>query len=1121
MTSIASSTLDSPAASELMWYRNTVIYQAHVRSFYDSDGTGIGDFRGLTQKLDYLQDLGISALWLLPFYPSPLRDDGYDIADYYSINPMYGTLDDFKEFLDEAHRRSLRVITELVINHTSDQHPWYQRARRAPPGSSWRDYYVWSDTTEKYREARIIFRDFEPSNWTWDSVAGAHYWHRFYSHQPDLNFDHPPVHEEIVRVLDFWFELGVDGLRLDAVPYLYEREGTNCENLEETHIYLKALRRHVDEKYGDRMLLAEANQWPEDAVKYLGEGRGDECHMAFHFPLMPRLFMSVRMEDRTPIIDILEQTPPIPETCQWAMFLRNHDELTLEMVTEEERDYMYRMYAADSRARINLGIRRRLAPLLNNDRRRIELLNALLLSMPGTPVIYYGDEIGMGDNIYLGDRNGVRTPMHWSSDKNAGFSRANPQSLYLPIILDPEYHYEAVNVEAQQGNSSSLLWWMKRILGLRQRWPALGQGSLRFLQPDNRKILVFVRELDGQRVLVVANLSRHAQPLELDLSEFNGCVPVEIFGGTRFPVISGERYRLTVNPHGFFWFSIESARPAEARAVATPVQLRDLPAVAIEAGLRATLQGRLRREVTSVLAAYVQQRRWYGGKARELSGIEMVDAIEIPTTAGPGFLTLLRAEYASGDPEVYVLPIAHVHGAEAGTILRDWPGAAIARTGTAESGEGLLFDALASKAFTRALLEGMAANTTFRGLHGSLLLRATEAFDNVRGGADFGALEPLLSRAEHSNSAVIFGDRFLFKLYRRPEAGTNPDVEISRYLTARKFAHVPALGGTMEYRTPESARSLGILTRFISGATDGWDYTLDALGRYFDRALLYVAENRTCVLPEGTLLGLSEHEPTIDAVQTIGTFLESARVLGDRTGELHLALGAGEEPDFAPEPFSPHYQRSLYQSMRNLVVENFELLKQQRDALPPDLHEEAGAILALEDGVLARFKQLYTGRLEAMRTRVHGDFHLGQVLSTGSNFVILDFEGEPARALSARRLKRSPISDVAGMVRSLHYAVHTALQTQVKRGVLTPENRAGVAQWALFWRRWISACYVRAYLQTMSGSRLLPVRRGELEVLLDAYLIDKAVYELGYELNNRPDWLRIPFEGIGELMSPR
>src|SRR5664279_4954500 len=449
-------------APDPFWYKSGVIYEVHVRSFYDANGDGCGDFPGLTAKLDYLKELGVTAIWLLPFYPSPLKDDGYDIADYCEVHPQYGTLKDFQGFLVEAHRRGLRVITELVLNHTSDQHQWFQRARLAPADSRWRRFYTWSSTPDKYKEARIIFKDVETSNWAWDSVAGAYYWHRFFSHQPDLNYENPEVHQAIIRVVDFWFDLGVDGLRLDAVPYLYKQGGTNCENLPPTHAFLKRLRAHVDQKYEDRMLLAEANQWPEDAVAYFGQGRGDECHMAYHFPLMPRLFMAVRMEDRTPIVDILEQTPPIPATSQWALFLRNHDELTLEMVTDEEREYMYRMYAHDRTMRINLGIRRRLAPLLENDRSKIELMNALLFSLPGTPVVYYGDEIGMGDNIYLGDRNGVRTPMQWSADRNAGFSKANPQKLYLPVIIDPEYHYETVNVEAQQSNPSSLLWWMKR-----------------------------------------------------------------------------------------------------------------------------------------------------------------------------------------------------------------------------------------------------------------------------------------------------------------------------------------------------------------------------------------------------------------------------------------------------------------------------------------------------------------------------------------------------------------------------------------------------------------------------------------------------------------------------------
>src|SRR5437773_7714019 len=541
-----------------LWYKDGIIYQTHVKAFFDTNGDGVGDFQGLTRKLDYLQDLGVNILWLLPFYPSPLRDDGYDIANYTSVHPGYGTLTDFKAFLKEAHKRGLRVVTELVVNHTSDEHPWFQKSRRAKPGSPWRDYYVWSDTPEKYKDARIIFKDFETSNWAWDPVAHAYYWHRFYSHQPELNFDNPAVHEALFKALEFWVNLGVDAFRLDAIPYLYEREGTTCENLPETHVFLKKLRARLDALHPGKMLLAEANQWPEDSRPYFGDA--DECHMAFHFPVMPRMYMSLAQEDRFPIIDIMAQTPAIPENCQWAMFLRNHDELTLEMVTDEDRDYMWRTYAADRQARINLGIRRRLAPLMQNHRGRIHLMNGLLFSFPGTPIVYYGDEIGMGDNIYLGDRNGVRTPMQWSADRNAGFSRSNPQQLYLPAIIDPQYHYEQVNVDVQQSSPYSLLWWMKRLIATRRRFRAFGRGTMEFLYPENRKILAFVRRFEDETILIVANLSRLVQVFELDLSQFHGMVPVELSGGTHFPEITDRPYFLNLSPFAFYWFALEKQR---------------------------------------------------------------------------------------------------------------------------------------------------------------------------------------------------------------------------------------------------------------------------------------------------------------------------------------------------------------------------------------------------------------------------------------------------------------------------------------------------------------------------------------------------------------------------------
>ncbi|HEY3523508.1 MAG TPA: maltose alpha-D-glucosyltransferase, partial [Candidatus Limnocylindrales bacterium] len=637
--------------SDPSWYRDAIIYELHVRAFRDASGDGAGDFAGLTEKLDYLADLGVTAIWVLPFYPSPLRDDGYDIADYAAVNPDYGTLRDVRTFIREAHARGLRVITELVCNHTSDQHPWFQRARRSPPGSAARDFYVWSDTPERYRDARIIFKDFETSNWTWDREAGAYYWHRFYGHQPDLNFDNPRVHRAIFEVLDSWLEMGVDGVRLDAIPYLYEREGTSCENLPETHAFLKSLRAHIDERFADRMLLAEANQWPEDSVAYFGDG--DECHMAFNFPVMPRMFMAIQQEDRYPIVDILTETPDPPGTSQWALFLRNHDELTLEMVTDEERDYMYRVYARDPQARINLGIRRRLAPLLNNNRRRIELMNGLLFSLPGTPVVYYGDEIGMGDNIYLGDRNGVRTPMQWSGDRNAGFSDANRQQLYLPVIVDPEYHYEAVNVAAQQANAHSLLWWMKRLIALRKRHPAFGRGSIEFLHPANRRVLAFIRRHEGESILVVANLSRFVQYVELDLGADEGRLPIEMFGRSEFPPIRGA-YPLTLGPHAFLWF--ELIEPATPLAVESPpAELPSLPGIR---DITALAAHPVAARLATVLGGWLPGRRWFRAKARRIRTVEVSDVLPLGAGALPAAVLVVTVGYAQGEPETYLVPVA-------------------------------------------------------------------------------------------------------------------------------------------------------------------------------------------------------------------------------------------------------------------------------------------------------------------------------------------------------------------------------------------------------------------------------------------------------------------------------
>ncbi|MBO9306914.1 maltose alpha-D-glucosyltransferase [Thermomicrobium sp.] len=1102
-------------ADDPLWYKDAIIYELHVRAFFDSNGDGIGDFPGLTQKLDYLEDLGITAVWLLPFYPSPLRDDGYDIADYTDVHPSYGTLRDVKEFIREAHRRGIRVITELVLNHTSDQHPWFQRARRAAPGSVWRNFYVWSDTPEKYKEARIIFKDFETSNWAWDPVAKAYYWHRFYAHQPDLNYDNPAVRRAILRVVDFWMRLGVDGMRLDAVPYLYEREGTNCENLPETHQFLKELRRYIDERYPNRMLLAEANQWPEDAVAYFGNG--DECHMAFHFPLMPRLFMAIRMEDRFPIVDILSQTPPIPETAQWALFLRNHDELTLEMVTDEERDYMYRVYARDPVARINLGIRRRLAPLLGNNRRRIELMNGLLFSLPGTPVIYYGDEIGMGDNIYLGDRNGVRTPMQWSADRNAGFSTAPRQRLYLPVIVDAEYHYEAVNVAAQQANPHSLLWWMKRLIGLRKQFKAFGRGSFEFIPVENRKVLAYVRRYEQETILVVANLSRFVQWAELDLSAYRGLVPVELFGRIEFPLIGDEPYRVMLGPHSFYWFSLERPRAGEE-----PVEITtsELPLVPVRESEGTLELGSGQRAFEEILPRYLRQRRWFAGKARRIKQVRISEQVPLVTGESPATLVLVTVEYTEGDPEQYVLPLALARGERASEIVERTPHAVIARA-LVEGSEALLVDALAEPACVRSLIEQIGRRRRFRGEHGVIASQPTAAFRRlVR--PDAPLPEPVLSRAEQSNTTVIFPDRVLFKLYRRVEPGPNPELEMERVLSERLgFPHVPPLAGSLEYQPAHGEpMTLGIVLGYVPNEGDAWQYTLDELAGFLERALAYSEDPPSLRLEVESLLDLAGQTPPTMVYELIDTYVEAVRLLGQRTGELHRALASvTDDPAFAPEPFSMLYQRSLYQAMRSHLLQTLALLRQQLASLPVSTREQADAVLQREREIVQVYQKLLQKLLPAQRTRCHGDYHLGQVLYTGRDFVIIDFEGEPARPLSERRLKRSPLLDVAGMLRSFHYAASATLLEQQQRGLLSDLARAEA--WLRFWYGWVSAVFLQGYLEVVGSTTLVPSDSKDLGTLLEAYLMDKAIYEIRYELGHRPDWLAIPLGGVLELLRAR
>ncbi|MBI3329466.1 MAG: maltose alpha-D-glucosyltransferase [Nitrospinae bacterium] len=1109
-----------PSEGDPRWYQDAIIYELHVRAFYDSDGDGVGDFRGLTQKLDYLHDLGVTALWLLPFYPSPLKDDGYDIADYRGVHPAYGSLHDFKEFLHAAHQRGLRVITELVVNHTSNQHPWFQRARRGPPGSRWRDFYVWRTTPDHYQDARIIFKDFEASNWAWDPLAQGYYWHRFYAHQPDLNYDNPLVGRAIMRAMDFWLGLGVDGLRLDAIPYLYEREGTNCENLPETHAFLKALRHHIDERFPHRMLLAEANQWPEDALAYFGEG--DESHMAFHFPLMPRLFMALRMEDRFPILDILQQTPPLPEGCQWALFLRNHDELTLEMVTDEERDYMYRVYAQDPQARVNLGIRRRLAPLLGNNRRRMELMYALLCSLPGTPVLYYGDEIGMGDNVYLGDRNAVRTPMQWNADRNAGFSRAPSPKLFLPVISDSEYHYEAINVETQQQNPLSQLWWMKRLLALRKRYQAFGRGSLELLTPTNYKVLAFLRRYQDECMLVVANLSRYVQGVELNLSSHKGLVPMELFGGTELPRIEESRYFLTLGPHDFYWLALTPPRAAE---VSLTMPEASLPTLRVTGAWEEVVQGQAKPALEALLPRYLRARRWFGGRARRMKGASLLEVLPLPWTPIPACVTVVQVDYAEGDPELYVLPLTAAFGAEAARMLEDSPHPLLARlqgsgSRAGNGASGVLFDALYDPRVSAALLDAIARHRRLKGAHGEVVAWPTPAFRRLQRGAD-GALEPRVLQVEQSNTSVVYGERFILKLLRRLDAGVNPDLEIGRFLSEQaSFPHVPPIAGAIEYRrTDGEVMTLAILQGFVPNQGDAWQYTLDALRHYGEAALARYPEVQDAPLPDPQLPELRDDDLPALARELLGAYLASARLLGERTAELHLALAqAPGGSAVAPEPFSTLYQRALYQSMRSLTGQVLPRLREHLPDLPEAVEQDAQQVLRREGELLRRFRAVVQHKITALRIRIHGDYHLGQLLYTGNDFVIIDFEGEPARPLSERRLKRSPLRDVAGMLRSFHYAAYTALGRELHGGVAPPAEWEVLEPCARFWYGWVSAVFLQAYLDRAGTAPFLPRTREELATLLDAYLLEKTVYELGYELNHRPEWVQLPLRGILELL---
>jgi maltose alpha-D-glucosyltransferase/alpha-amylase len=1078
-------------SEDALWYKDAIIYQLHVKSFYDANGDGIGDLAGLNQKLDHIASLGVTAVWLLPFFPSPRRDDGYDIADYRNVSPDYGTTEDFRAFVDAAHQRGLRVIIELVINHTSDQHEWFQRARHAPAGSPERDFYVWSDTDQKFPETRIIFIDTEKSNWTWDPVAGAYYWHRFYSHQPDLNFDNPLVLEEILQVMRLWLETGIDGFRLDAIPYLVEREGTINENLPETHDVLKKIRAALEIARPGVMLLAEANQWPEDTREYFGDG--DECHMAFHFPLMPRMYMAIAKEDRFPITDIIRQTPEIPENCQWAIFLRNHDELTLEMVTDAERDYLWNTYAADRRARINLGIRRRLAPLMERDRRRIELMNVLLLSMPGTPVIYYGDEIGMGDNIYLGDRDGVRTPMQWSPDRNGGFSKADPARLVLPPIMDPLYGYEALNVEAQGADSHSLLNWTRRMLALRGKHPAFGRGTLRFLSPDNRRIIAYLREHESEVILCVANLSRLPQAVELDLSEFERRVPIELTGMSPFPPIGQLTYLLTLSPYGFYWFSIAAETDGPAWRTEPPEQLPDFVTMVMRRELTELLedpraQSTLTREI---LPTYLAKRRWFASKGELIRRISLSSFTPMPF-GNDLLLGELEAEF-EGHTEHYFLPLAAAWDDDKHPAITQQ--LALARLRHVRR-VGFLTDGFAIESMARGIIRGLCDRSRISGRTGSFEFIGTDALDCM-GISDDMPVHWL--SAEQSNSSLIVGDMAMVKLIRHVLHGIHPEVEMTRYLTELGYSNTAPLLGEVARVTPDGERSTVIIVQgAIRNQGDAWTWFLNNLRRTIEEAI--VAGD------QGTG-ALERFRPLVNMAATIGT----------RLAELHIALAIPTEDEaFKPLHAGQDDVDLWKRSVAERIADSLSLLEQHGSELAADFAARAQALLDERQAIMQTVDTLGDAALGTLMIRNHGDFHLGQILVSEDDVFIIDFEGEPARGLDERRAKTNPLRDVAGFIRSLSYLAASA---DMDREISTESDSAARQPLTRAFMREAETSFRRAYFGTVEAAPGLGIRRDTRKKILDLYLLEKAAYEIGYEARNRPDWLGIPVLGFAEIVS--
>lgn len=1082
-----------------LWFKDAIIYELSVRAFYDSNADGIGDFPGLIQKLDYLEDLGINTLWLLPFFPSPLKDDGFDVTEYCDIHPDYGTLADFKLFLKEAHRRNIRVITELILNHTSDQHPWFQKSRKAREGSRYKDYYVWSPTADKYKEARVMFTDSESSNWAWDNEAKAYYWHRFYRHQPELNFDNPEVQLEMIKVVDFWMKMGVDGFRLPNVPFLFEEEGTNCENLPQTHAFLKRLRSHIDKHYEDRILIAEANLWPEDAAKYFGEGT--ECHMNFNYPLMPRLFLGLRTEDSYPIIDIIEQTPATPAAGQWAVFLRNHDEIALEMVTEEEKDYLFKAYATDPHTKHNLGINRRLAPLLNNDRRKIELLYTILFSLPGTPVIYYGDEIGMGDNIYLGDRFGVRTPMQWNLNINAGFSDANPQRLFLPIVTDPIYRYESLNVATQEESPSSLMWWVRNVLAMRKRLNVFGRGELKFIESTNSKVLCFARSYQNQKVIVVANLSQFSQATTLNLSDFRDCDITEVFSQNRFESVGVGDYNITIGPYGYFWFQADASEAKESATNSNELFLyqSDLSWERLFGNYN-----EVRVIERKVLQPFMKKCRWFGGKAKVISKMGIHKVIPVKVEGETHYLTIIQVDYVQRLPELYFLPMCFVPADNLFDKTEFIPQSVVCRAEIQDK-TGFIMDSSYNKAFRDFLFTSMDRKARIKDDDGVL-----EFNSSVYVKLNSEQVESKILKAEQSNTSIIYNDQYFFKFYRKIENEINPDLEIVRFLSENtNFKNAPKYAGSVEYRdNDDKTMVFGLLQEKVENQGDSWVMTLDSVGRFYERVMAKAKKEK---LPKLVNRDAIKFEDAPELIQEfIGKgFYERVVRLGQRTAEMHLALASDKSsPAFDPEYFSANYQRSLYSSLRKLLNDRLKLLRQSLPKLDEATKKLAIEVLEMEDLILECFSEIYQTRINAIKTRIHGDYHLGQVLFTGKDFIIIDFEGEPGFSFSERRLKKNPLKDVAGMMRSFHYAAFGKILLNEN---YREKDLEFLEQWAEQWQHYVSRFYLGAYLEKIGMEKSLSP---ENEILIRTYLIEKAVYELGYELNGRPDWVNIPLRGI-------